>query len=124
MSKTAALRAVIQSQLNTVSGKTYHKRADVKAEYPYKTYTLKSVSFTDARDDFDLCVDVWDLSDDPKPAEELADQIEKLFTNTNLPQSTVLPTFYRDGRITVEDPNKSIQHIQLHFMVQLYEMEV
>ena len=123
MSKTATLRRVVTTQLQTTPGGTYHKTAPKDAGYPYKTYTLKSVTFTDARDDFDLCVDVWDRSDDPKAAEDIADQVEKLFQNANLPQDTILPTFFRENRYTLEDPDKTLQHIQLHFHVQLYEME-
>jgi hypothetical protein len=123
MSKTATLRKVVTEQLKATPGGTYHRLAPKDASFPYKTYTLKSVSFTDARDDFDLCVDVWDRSDDPKTAEEVADQVEKLFRSTNIPQDTILPTFFRENRYTLEDPDKTLQHIQLHFHVQLYELE-
>ena len=92
MSKTATLRKLIREQLQTVEGQTYHNEASEEAVYPYKTFTLKSVSFMDARDDFELCVDIWHRGD-WKDAEEIADQIEKLFQNANLPQSTILPTF-------------------------------
>ena len=122
MSKTATLRKLIREQLQTVQGQTYHNEASEKAAYPYKTFTLKSVSFTDARDDFDICVDIWNRGD-WKVAEEIADQIEKLFQNANIPQSTILPTFFRENRYNLEDPDKTLQHIQLRFSVQLYELE-
>lgn len=125
MGKTAALRKLIKEQLQTVTGGTYHKTAPKDAAFPYKTFTLRNVVFTDARDDLELCVDVWDrnASEDPKPAEEIADQIEALLQAANLPQDTILPTFYRESRYTLEDPDKTLQHIQLRFLVQLYEME-
>ena len=122
MGKTAALRKLVTSQLKTVPGGTYHKTAPPDAEYPYKTFTLDSVSFTEARDDFDLCVDIWGRGD-WKVVEEIADQIEALLQSSNLPQDTILPTFFRDSRHNVEDPDKTLNHIQLHFLVQLYEME-
>lgn len=122
MRKTAELRKLIRGQLQTISGETYHMRASDKASYPYKTFELKSVSFTDARDDFDLCVDIWNRGD-WKVIEEIADDIEKLFQNTNLPQETILPTFFRESRYNLEDPDKTLQHIQLRFNVQLYELE-
>ena len=122
MSKTADLRKLVREQMQTVPGETYHKSAPSNAAYPYKTFELKSVSFTDVRDDFDLCVDIWHRGD-WKDAEEIADQIEKLFHNTNLPQSTILPTFFRENRYTLEDPDKTLKHIQLRFLVQLYELE-
>ena len=73
MSKTAELRKLVKEQLDTVPGGTYHRKAPDNAEYPYKTFSLKSVSFTDERDDFDLCVDIWHRGDF-KIIEELADQ--------------------------------------------------
>lgn len=122
MSKTSTLRKLVREQLQTTPGETYHKDASDKATYPYKTFALTSVSFMDARDDFDLCVDIWHRGD-WKEIEEVADQIEKLFQNTNLPQSTILPTFFRESRFNLEDPDKTLKHIQLRFAVQLYELE-
>ena len=122
MSKTAELRKLVKEQLDTVPGGTYHRKAPDNAEYPYKTFSLKSVSFTDERDDFDLCVDIWHRGDF-KIAEELADQIEELFKNANLPQPTILPTFFRESRYNLDDPDKTLDHIQLRFFVQLYELE-
>ena len=122
MSKTSDLRKLVKEQLQTTQGETYHHEAPNDAAYPYKTFTLKSVTFMDARDDFDLCVDIWHRGD-WKVVEEIADQIEKLFQNANLPQSTILPTFFREGRYNLEDPDKTLKHIQLRFAVQLYELE-
>lgn len=122
MSKTAALRKLVRTQLQTVQGETYHKNATKDAVFPYKVYTLESVSFTDARDDYDLCVDVWDKGQDQKVVEEIADQIESLLQEANLPQPDILPTFFRESRYNLDDPDKTLQHIQLHFLVQLYEI--
>lgn len=122
MSKTADLRKLVKELLDTTPGGTYHRQAPKDAAFPYKTFTLRSVSFIDERDDFDLCVDIWHRGDF-KVIEELADQIEALFKNANLPQSTILPTFFREGRYNLEDPDKTLDHIQLRFSVQLYELE-
>ena len=122
MSKTAALRKLVRETLQTVQGETYHQKASERAAYPYKTFTLSSVSYTEVRDDFDLCVDIWHRGD-WQVVEEIADQIEKLLQNANLPQSTILPTFFRENRYNLEDPDKTLQHIQLRFLVQLYELE-
>ena len=122
MSKTAELRKLIREKLQTIRGETYYREAPADAAYPYKTFNLQSVTFTDARDDFDLCVDIWHRGD-WRVVEEIADEIEKLFQNTNLPQKTILPTFFRESRYNLEDPDKTLQHIQLRFLVQLYELE-
>lgn len=122
MSKTAALRALVAAQLNTVGGETYHRNAGSKAVYPYKVYAFDTVAFPDStRDDLTLTVDVWDRAQDQKRIEELADRIERLFNGANLPAPPIYPTFFRDGRDNLEDPDKDLQHIQLRFLVQLYE---
>lgn len=123
MSKTKELRKLIKEQLQTVPGETYHRAAPKDAPYPYKAFTLSSVSFTDSRDDFALDVDIWDRSLDPKNAEDIADSIEALFRDANLPTPPIFPTFFRDARYTLDDPDKNLQHIQLRFIVQLYEEE-
>lgn len=124
MSKTAALRRLITEQLQTTQGQTYHRNAPKDAAFPYKTYSLTSVAFLDsARDDFELEVDIWDRSADYKRAEEIADQVEELLNVANLPQDEIFPTFFRENRYEVDDPDKTLQHIQLRFLVQLYKEE-
>ena len=122
MSKTAALRKLVMDQLQTVPGETHHKCATSTTKYPYKTFLLESINFLDGtRDDFDLVIDIWDRSPDQKVVEEIADQIERMFNVANIPHPPIYPTFFRDGRNNLDDPDKNLQHIQLHFIVQLYE---
>ena len=123
MSKTATLRKLIFSKLQTVPGGTYHRTAPKDAAFPYKAFELSSVAFVEARDDQELEIDLWDRGPDPKRIEEIADQIERLFANANLPQPPIYPTFFRENRYNIEDPDKTLQHIQLRFLVQLYETE-
>lgn len=121
MSKTADLRQLIQTQLNTTSGATYYRDAPADATYPYKTFELSRSDLGDlSRDDIDLCVDVWDHATDPKTVDAIADAIENLFNAVNLPQGTILPTFFRDSRYPVSEDDKTIQHVQLHILVQNY----
>lgn len=121
MGKTADLRKLITSTLDSLPGKTYHKKADVGAVYPYKVYTLRSVNLGDlSRCDYVMEVDIWDLNDDPKRAEEIADQMEELLNAANLPQDTILPTFFRETAGVIEDPDKTIQRLKLIFQIQLY----
>ena len=123
MSKTAELRKLIKEQLQTIPGDTYHKTASKDAAFPYKTFKLSSVAFVEARDDQELEIDIWDRSPDQKQIEDIADQIERLFANTTLPRSPIYTTFFREARYNLEDPDKTLQHIQLRFLVQLYETE-
>lgn len=121
MSKTKTLRKLITEKLRTVPGGVYHRIAPKDAVYPYKVFTISDASFMDARDDIELEVDVWDRSNDPKTAEDVADQVEDLFRDTNLPEPPIYPTFFRENRYTLDDPDKNLQHIQLRFLVQLYK---
>lgn len=126
MSKTAALRKLVREMMQTVPGETYHKKAPSTAKYPYKVYRLSSVDFlTSDRDDIELEVDIWDRNpaDDPKVAEGIADQLEALFNCTINPQPPLYPAFFREARYDLDDPDKTLQHIQLRFMVQLHEKE-
>ena len=126
MSKTTALRKLVKETLQTVRGETYHKRPSATASYPYKVFRLSNVEFPNSdRDDLELEVNIWDRnpSDDPKVAEEIADQIEALFNGTIKPQPPLYPAFFREDRFDLEDPDKTLQHIQLHFLVQLHETE-
>lgn len=125
MSKTLRLRNLVNKQLQTVQGGTYHRKAPPNATYPYKTFKLESVGFTDARDDIYLEVNIWDrnTAENPKTAECIADQVERLFSGVNLPAPPIYPTFFRENRYDLEDPDKNLQHIQLRFLVQLYEEE-
>ena len=122
MSRTTALRGLIREQLRTVQGETYYRQSDKDAVYPYKTFMLESINFPDStREDYDLTVDLWDRSPDLRRVEEMADQIEALFNVANLPRPPIYTTFFRDGRFVIDDPDKTLQHIQLRFIVQLYE---
>lgn len=121
MNKTRLLRKLIKAQLQTVPGETHHRKAPADAAYPYKTFTLSGGTFTDARDDLDLDVDIWDRSRNPKTAEDIADQVEALFNDANMPAPPIYPTFFRENRYTLDDPDKDLQHIQLRFRVQLYK---
>ena len=124
MSKTTALRKLIREKLQTVPGESYHRTAPKDAAFPYKTFSLSSVVFQDSlRNDFELEVDIWDRAKDWKAVEEIADQVEALFNDANLPQPTIYPTFFRENRYSLDDPDKNLQHIQLRFLVQLYEEE-
>ena len=121
MYKTKILRKLITEKLLTVEGGVYHRIAPKDAEYPYKTFTLSSVAFVDARDDMEVEVDIWDRSISAKKVEEIADQVEALFADANLPTPPIYPTFFRENRYTLDDPDKNLQHIQLRFLVQLYK---
>lgn len=125
MGKTADLCKLITTKLNTISeaGGTYHRIAPDNAVHPYKVFTLSRVNLADlARDDLDLQIDIYDHGTDDKRVNNIADAIEDLFNAENLPQATILPTFFRDSRYPVTEDDKTIQHVQLHIAVQNYTL--
>lgn len=115
------LRKVIQTKLKTVCQHVYYKIADDDAMYPHIVYDLSSVNLGDLnRKDYSIDIDVWD-KDEPYNAEDLADKVENLFNNANIPQTTILPTFFTENRSSVEDPDKKINHILIRVIAQSYE---
>lgn len=124
MSKTVELRKLVTGKLRTVQGGTYHKKATTDATYPYKTFKLESAAFPNPdRDDIALEVDLWDRAPDQKRLEEIADQVEALFDGQVYPAPPIYPAFFRENRYDLDDPDKSLQHIQLRFLVQLHKEE-
>lgn len=122
MSKTNALRRIIQSNLNSIV-KSAYREIDDKEHFPYAIYDFETIDLGDiSRDDLILIVDVWGYGKDPAEIEDISDQIEKLFNAANLPGEEVLPTFYRVSRQPIDDDNKHIIHRQLKFQIQNYEI--
>ena len=122
MSKTNALRRIIQSNINPIL-KSYYRTADAKAAFPHAVYDFENIDLGDInRDDLILVIDLWGKGKDTSQIEEMADQIERLFNAANLPGEEVLPTFYRIGRMPIDDEDKTLIHRQLKFQIQNYEI--
>lgn len=121
MSKTLALRGIINERLNPLLT-SYYRNAKDTAQYPYCVYDLDSVNFTDERDDYELIIDIFDKGFNTKIIDEKADSIESAFKNVNLPNSDVLPTIFREMRTYVKEDDKNILHIQLRFLIESYEI--
>lgn len=126
ISKTNDLRKLVQTRLKDITPLVYYRIADEDALYPHIVHLIDRVNIlAEHRDDVSLTVDIWTKSDtwtkSDSVANELADAVEKSFDRENLPQETILPTFFLETRITVEDDDKSICHIQMTFTVQNYE---
>lgn len=120
ISKTNDLKKLVQTRLKDITPLVYYRKADEDALYPHIVHLIDRVNLiAEHRDDVSLVVDIWTKSD--SVANELADAVEKSFDRENLPQETILPTFFLETRITVEDEDKSISHIQMTFTVQNYE---
>lgn len=121
MSKTPDLRRLVTAQIKSLGIEAYHHRAPVDAAFPYASYDLSRIDLQDlSRDDYELTVDLWDLTDNPTRLEELADAMEEKLNAANLPQDSILPTFFRGSRLPIDDPDPMIRRIELTFQVQLY----
>lgn len=125
MSKTNSLRKLIASRLKTVCSNVYYRHADKDALYPHIVYLLKSINLGDLhRDDYLLEIDIWHKiknGSEMAEIEDIADAVEAVFNNKNIPQEDILPTFYRDIRITVDDSDKTIEHRLVKIQIQNYE---
>lgn len=120
--KTNDLRKLIQSKLLTVCDDVYYCIAPSDKMYPHIVWDMSSVDLGDlSRDDVFLDIDIWDKGNSCERIEDLADSIDALLRSQNLPQDTILPTFYIVKRVNVEDTDKNIKHRVLTFSVQNYE---
>lgn len=125
MSKTNDLRKLIQSRLKTVCENVYYEYADDENLYPHITYEfVTNVNDDLYRSDINLDVDIFDKSSSATLIEDLADNVEKLFNNKNLPQDTILPTFFLIDRKSVPDEDKKIRHRLVRILIQNYERQV
>lgn len=122
MSKTNALRKIIQSNINSVV-KSYYRTADKDVLYPHAVYDFENIDLGDInRDDLILIIDVWGKGKDTSPIEEIADQLETMFNAANMPGEEVLPTFYRISRKPIDDEDKTLIRRQLKFQIQNYSI--
>lgn len=122
MSKTNALRKIIQSNIKSIV-KSYYRVADAKADFPHAVYDFENIDLGDInRDDLILIIDIWGKGKDTSQIEEIADQIEEMFNAANLPNDEVLPTFYRISRKPIDDEDKTLIRRQLKFQIQNYSI--
>lgn len=120
ISKTNDLRELVQSKLLEITQLVYYKKADKDALYPHIVHVIDRTNIiAEHRDDVSVTVDVWAKSE--ASAIELADNVEQKLNRKNIPQETILPTFFLESRLNVVDDDKNISHMQLVFSVQNYE---
>lgn len=128
MSRSNELRKLVKTYIATLSQgydikEIYYKEAADNAMYPHVVFSLEELtvlSDDNNRKDYTLEVHVWDKGQIETRVLEIADAIEELFNVANLPQSTILPTFFFRNRTSVIDEDKKIQHERIRFQVQLY----
>lgn len=121
VTRTNDLKKLIQEKLKTITTNVYYEQANDNALYPHIVFSFKEVNLGDlSRQDYMLYVDVWDKARSTYNVEELADKVEDLLHTQNLPQTNILPTFYKVDRKSILDSNKDIKHRLIRFQIQNY----
>ena len=119
--RTNDLKDLIQTKLKTLTTNVYFENANDGAMYPHIVFDFREVNLGDlSRQDYVLEVDIWSKGYDTTEVDELADKVEDLLQAQNLPQTRILPTFYKIDRRSIKDPDKDIKHRQVRFQIQNY----
>lgn len=101
----------------------YYEIASDDKMYPHIVFSFDTINTGDLyRHDLSLIIDIYDKADSAYLIEQIADDVEDMFNAENLPQDTVLPTFYLEARRQVPDEDKRIKHRQIEVTVQNYEL--
>ena len=121
MSKTIELRKLIVKLLKEVNKSVFYENASDKAEYPYIVYNLDNINTVNyPRNDIILTIDVWDRSNSTVTVETLTDNIEDVLNMSNKPSKNLFPTFYLEGRMSIDDEDPLIRRRQLKFKIENY----
>ena len=122
VTRTNDLKKLIQTKLKTLTTNVFFEQATDNALYPHIVFDFRTIDLGDlARQDYILEVDVWDKGTSTTRVDELADKVEDLLQAKNLPQTNILPTFYKIDRRSIIDTDKSIKHRLIKFQIQNYE---
>lgn len=130
MSRTNELKKLIKEQLSGLCiqygiKEVYFKLADSDKLYPHIVFDYETIMPYDGfdRHDYVICIDIFDKNNGYVFIDQIADSIEDLFNNKNLPQDSILPTFFIEDRRIVTDEDKNIKHILVKIVAQNYERE-
>lgn len=119
--RTNDLKKLVQTKLKTIATNVFFEQATDNALYPHAVFNFKTIDLGDLwRQDYILEVDVWDKGTSTTQVDELSDKIEDLLQLQNLPQTKILPTFFKIDRKTIIDSDKSIKHRLIRFQIQNY----
>jgi len=121
ITRTNDLKKLVQTKLKTLTTNVYFEQAADNALYPHAVFTFREIDLGDlSRQDYVLEVDVWDKGTSTTAIDELSDKIEDLLQLQNLPQTLILPTFFKIDRKSILDQDKSIKHRLIRFQIQNY----
>lgn len=119
--RTNDLKKLVQTKLKTLTTNVFFEQATDNALYPHAVFAFREIDLGDiSRQDYVLEVDVWDKGTSTTAVDELADKIEDLLQLQNLPQTNILPTFFKIDRKSILDQDKAIKHRLIRFQIQNY----
>lgn len=122
MGKTNDLRKLVREQLKEICTNVYYEIAADDKMYPHIVFSFDSCGLEDLnRQDLILNIDLWDKSGQAVAIEDLSDALESIFNNQNMPQDTILPTFFLIDRKAIPDEDKKIRHRLIRVLVQNYK---
>ena len=130
MTKTVALRTVVQTMLESVvtpadssepSMKVYYQQAEKEHPAKYIVYTVDEVLREDERTTLELEINVMDYGTDTEDAEELADEIQAAFDKNIQITNDIAVYFYIDRRNSPVEEDRLIIRRRLTFTTYLYE---
>lgn len=116
-----AVKAIIKPLMPTYGVKNiYFRRAKRNAIYPHIVITMPTTDLSDFfRKDYVVDIDIYTRDEDL--ALNIADDIEDVFNNLNAPEDSILPTFFVQTKIQVEDQDETITHEVVRLQCQLYD---
>lgn len=121
ITRTNDLKILLTTKLKTITSNVYFEQAADTAMYPHIVFDFREIDLGDlSRQDYVLEVDVWTKGTNTTTIDELADNIEDLLQAKNLPQTNILPTFYKMDRRSIIDQDKTLKHRQIRFQIQNY----
>lgn len=119
--RTNDLKKLIQTQLKTLTTNVFFENSTDDKLYPHIVFNFRTIDLGDLwRQDYILEIDVWDKKSSTYDVDELCDKLEDLLQAKNLPQTNILPTFYKMDRKAIPDLDKSIKHRLIRFQIQNY----
>lgn len=121
ITRTNDLKILLTTKLKTLTTNVFFEQATDDKLYPHVVFSFRQIDLGDlTRQDYILEVDVWDKGTSTTGVDELSDKIEDLLQAQNLPQTHILPTFYKMDRKSIYDSDKSIKHRLIRFQIQNY----
>lgn len=122
VSKTIALREVLQTLLKTVTQNVSYETAPTNA-YPYVVFNLDEVGKSDAKTQYQLEINAVGHGVDSSPIEALADTVQELLHKYHHIDQSIQFSIYQGIRHSVREEDPQIIRQRMLFELQLHELK-